>query len=368
MGNKRALIIGNSVYEDPQLVRLKTPDADVNALAEVLRDPTIGGFDEVTTLVNEQSAAIRRKIAGFLRQPRPDDLLVLYFSGHGVRDDMGQLYLATKDTEHELLSGTALPASFIASEMDRSHARRQLLILDCCHSGAFAQDPKGVLEESAGTAKAFEGNGSGRIVLTATDSTQYALQGDQVIGQPYTSVFTRFLIQGLKTGEADEDNDGRISVSELYNYVYRQVVSHSPRQTPLKWSYKEQGEIVVALNPHPVQKQMPLPSDLEDAINNHLRLTREGAVRELERLLESDRKEYEHAAMAALLQLVNDDSRTVSNAAKQVQANYEARQKVAERVVPSEPASPPLAKQTNVQPVASSSIHRAGCPDNGSQI
>ncbi|HET7090473.1 MAG TPA: caspase family protein, partial [Anaerolineae bacterium] len=82
MSRRFALIIGNSEYEDASLSRLMTPDADVDALAEVLQSPDIGGFDEVTALVNQPATAVRRAIARFFAEKTRDDLLVLYFSGH----------------------------------------------------------------------------------------------------------------------------------------------------------------------------------------------------------------------------------------------------------------------------------------------
>lgn len=54
MSGKFALIIGNSKYDDPTLRQLHAPDADVQVLADVLRDPAVGSFD-VQTLVNESS-------------------------------------------------------------------------------------------------------------------------------------------------------------------------------------------------------------------------------------------------------------------------------------------------------------------------
>ena len=200
MGRKLALIIGNSEYDDTSLARLITPSEDVNDLAALLKSPDSGGFDEVIALVNEPATTLRRSIAKLFAQKSPDDLLLLYFSGHGVLDDQGHLYLAVKDTERDLLSGTAIPASFITGEMDRSRSKRQVLIFDCCHSGAFARGSKGVVGASVGTGSAFEGTGYGRVVLTATDATQYAWEGDQVIGQADNSVFTHFMIHGLQTG------------------------------------------------------------------------------------------------------------------------------------------------------------------------
>ena len=65
MSGKYALVIGNSEYEDANLARLTAPSADVNDLAALLRAPDIGGFSEVTALVNELSSTIRRAIARF---------------------------------------------------------------------------------------------------------------------------------------------------------------------------------------------------------------------------------------------------------------------------------------------------------------
>ena len=159
MSRRLALIIGNSEYDDATLARLKKSDADVRDLAEALQDPEIGGFDEVSSFLNEPAHIVRREIARFFTQKSSDDLLLLYFSGHGVKDDLGRLFLAVKDTEHNLLSATAVPSSSITDEMDNSRSRRQVLILDCCHSGAFAQGTKGTTGGSVGTAAAFQGTG-----------------------------------------------------------------------------------------------------------------------------------------------------------------------------------------------------------------
>ncbi len=331
MSRKLALIIGNSEYQDPTLARLVTPNEDVNDLAEVLRAPEIGEFDEATTLINESAANIRLEIESLFADKKPDDLLLLYFSGHGVRDEQGQLYLAVKDTRHNRLRATAIPAVFITDGMDHSRSRRQVLILDCCHSGAFAQGAKGAPGASVGTAAAFEGTGFGRVVLTATDSTQYAWQGDEVIGESENSVFTYHLIEGLRTGAADRDADGRITLDELYDYVYEQVVTQTPKQTPGKSSYRQQGEIVIARNPRPIKpKPVELPVELRQLIESPIPSAREAATRELSHLLNGSLPELTLVAHEALKRLADDDSRRVANAAAQVLAANAEAQRVKE--------------------------------------
>lgn len=98
MSRKFALIIGNSHYDDPHFDQLKTPDADVKGLAAVLRDPDIGGFDSVQEVINQPAGVVKRAISTFFYQRRMDDLLLLYFSGHGLTDNQRRLYLGVKDT------------------------------------------------------------------------------------------------------------------------------------------------------------------------------------------------------------------------------------------------------------------------------
>jgi hypothetical protein len=249
MSARLALIIGNSLFRDETLTKLKKPDADVGALADLLLDPEVGGFDDAKLLVNMSSTAVRRAISEFFTGKRRDDMLLLYFSGHGILDDQGRLFLAVKDTDRKLLNATAIPTTFVADEMNNSRSKRQVLVLDCCHSGAFSRDAKGVSGARVGTAVLFEGTGYGRVVLTASDATQYAWEGDQIIGEAENSLFTHFMVRGMQSGDADLNGDGRITVDELYDYVYDEVIKRTSLQTPGKWSYKEQGEIIIAQNP-----------------------------------------------------------------------------------------------------------------------
>jgi tetratricopeptide (TPR) repeat protein len=316
MGRKIALLIGNSRYDDPGLARLETADVDVREIADVLRAREIGEFDEVMELPDQGLAVVRRAIAQFFRQGKRDDLLVFYFSGHGVKDENGQLYLAVKDTELPLLAGTSIEAAFITAQMDGSNSRRQVLILDCCHSGAFARGAKGVEGQSVGIGPAFEGRGYGHIVLTATDSTQYAWEGEQIIGESDKSVFTHYLLQGLKTGEADSNSDGVITIDELYEYVFDHVVKETPKQTPGKWSYKQQGDIVIAQNPS-LLRPAPLSLELQALIDSPFSRLRAEAIPELTLLLQGHRGQA-LAARQALEKLCADDSKRVSAAAEEV--------------------------------------------------
>jgi hypothetical protein len=92
--------------------------------------------------------------------------------------------------------------------------------------------------------------GRGRVVITASSAMEYAFEAGQltaVSGQP--SVFTSAVVQGLETGEADRDRDGRVSVDELYDFVFEQVRQATPNQRPGMFS-DVQGALYIAQNPN----------------------------------------------------------------------------------------------------------------------
>jgi uncharacterized caspase-like protein len=349
---KYALIIGSNKYNDSKLAQLKTPAADSQALAKILADPAIGCFDEVTPLINQTETQVRRAISTFLTNKKPDDLVLLYFSGHGVLDDRGRLYLALKDTQVDLLKATSIPSSFVADEMDSCRSKRQVLILDCCHSGAFARGTKG--EQKAITETTFEGSGFGRVVLTASDSTQYALEGDQVIKQTELSLFTHFLLEGLKTGEADTNNDGHISLDEWYDYTYARVISETPRQVPHKWSYSQQGDMLIARNPYVKKKVVELPDELAQALESSFVGIRESAVTELGKYLYSRDPEIVDLAISFLKKMKEDDSRRISILAERLLAEFE-QTRIPTKGMPSRipvEIKPEIAQATNVSSMA----------------
>jgi formylglycine-generating enzyme required for sulfatase activity len=316
MSGKYALIIANTEYTDPGLAQLTSPGKDAGELARVFDSRDICAFDDVVVLFNEIASKVSETIDYFLSNRKPSDLLILYFSGHGVRDEYGSLYLAVKNTNRERLRSTAIKSDFIREAMDQSRSKRQILILDCCNSGAFAQGTKAEIGGSVGTASAFEGTGYGRVVLTASDSTQFAWEGDQVIGESENSLFTNFLVKGLE-GEADTNGDGRITIDELYDYAYEQIVNVTPKQTPGKWSYKQQGEIVLRQNIHIEDtKPVPLSDDLLSAMNSSFPYIREGVVSQLDLLLKAKNLHLARSARLALERIAaEDDSRRVAQAA-----------------------------------------------------
>nr|WP_272919915.1 tetratricopeptide repeat protein [Streptomyces sp. SID4948] len=300
------MLIATFAYEDEGLRQLTAPGHDAEALAEVLRAPDIAGF-EVTILINEPHHRVGAALGEFFQDSRHDDLTLLYFTGHGLKDDEGRLHLATADTRRTNLMFTSVSAEQIDRAMSACMSQRQVLILDCCYSGAF---PAGRLAKGDADVHTLERfHGRGRTVLTASDATQYSFEGDRLHGSAPRSVFTGHLVQGLRDGSADLDGDGDITLDELYAYVHAKVVTEMPQQRPKKQENVE-GRTVIARNVN-----WALPAALQHSLGSHLVADRLGGVQQLADLLRTGNETVRARATEQLRRLTDDDSRSVSAAA-----------------------------------------------------
>lgn len=242
---KIALLIGVSEYESG-LNPLPGAVQDVEAIQRVLQHSEMGGFtkENITLLQNPDRQKMEEAIEQLFRNRQRADLVLLFFSGHGLKDDTGKLYLATcktrKTTQGELVRSTAVPANFVHESMNRSRSKHQVVILDCCFSGAFAEGMSAKDDGSVDIQAQL--GGEGRAVLASSTSTQYSFeQKDQDL-----SIYTHYLIQGIESGEADRDNDGEITVNELHDYVKQKVQEVSPAMNPEIYAAKEGFNIRIA--------------------------------------------------------------------------------------------------------------------------
>ncbi len=324
-GRRTALIIASDDYEHPGLSRLRAPAADAQALANVLGDKEIGDF-RVQIVHNAPAHIVQGHIEDLFAESQSDDLVLLHFSGHGLKSDAGELFFATRNTRPERLASTAVPADFVQRCMRTSRARSIVLLLDCCYGGAFDQ---GVTVRAAGSANVLEnfpagrlGGGRGRAVITASSAMEYAFEGDSLADehQQQPSVFTAALVEGLSTGEADHDEDGLVSLNELYDYVFDRVRERNPKQTPGR-DVELQGELYLARSRRRRLRPLPIPGEVAGALKDDNMFTRLGAVAELRARMTSTDLGAALGAYEALVEVARSDIKYVQDAASEALAS-----------------------------------------------
>ena len=237
--NRYAILIASSRFpKADNLQALAGPENDVAQVQEILTSSAHGNFGKVTTLKNRPHHQILRKINEILYGAERDDMILLYYSGHGKLDTAGQLHLATVNTEMAALETTSIPLITIQRLIANSAATKTALILDCCYSGAVDKAFfRGDVEEQLN----LMSGGRGTFIMTASTGLQMAKEReDEKLG-----IFTKHLVEGVRSGKADRDGDGLITMNELYNYVHEQVKSESA-QEPMKWDLDVRGELIFA--------------------------------------------------------------------------------------------------------------------------
>ena len=332
MGRKLALLVATSRYADGTFTPLTAPARDVAALADVLRDPDIAGFD-VTTLIDESRAAVGTSIGDFYRGCKSDDLTLLYFTGHGQKDAEGRLHIVLTDSRHDNLLFTALPAAQIDQAIAECVSRRKILILDCCYSGAYASGYTPRANDSVHALEQF--GGRGLTVLTASDSLGYSWETSK---GGHESVFTRHLVAGMRDGTADLNGDGDITLDELYTYVHDRVIEELPTQRP-QLKDNIDGRTVVARN-----SRWTVPARVRALLVSPLADNRITALDELAEIHGRGNPAVKAATLELIRGLTDDDSRAVSEAATaRLDAVTALPVEVRLRVdVPARPVTPPV--------------------------
>lgn len=318
---RAALVIATARYDDPDLAQLRAPVRDAQDLAAVLADPQVGGFT-VTTVTDQTEAHLRRQVAAFLATVTAEQTVLVYLSCHGIQDRSGRLYFAATDTIKAMPRATALSSVLLLEDLDECHARQQILILDCCFSGAFDERQKGMVDLE----RHLAGHGRGRIVLTASRGFEYSYEGQPVNGAPPGSVFTTGLVHGLRSGAADTDGDGYVTWDEAFAYADQHVRNADAPQTPQAWLFEAEGaKIILARSPKGRSViPAPLPAHLADGLASgsvHIRI---GAVNELAEWLASPDPTRGLAASLALQNVADHDNPQVAAAARRYLAQRSA--------------------------------------------
>ncbi|MCF7875905.1 PKD domain-containing protein [Candidatus Bipolaricaulota bacterium] len=244
---KHALVVGISEYkyEDryPKL-ELNYAARDARAFRDFLVDESKGGFpeDNVTLLTNEDATRDRfdESLRNLVTSTDEDDLVVIYYSGHGApgpdydEDEDGQdEYYITYDTNpksKETIFNTGYRDDDFADRVGSLSSNQVAVFLDSCYSGGATKSIKGFSVKDMDTpspGSVFQdfnfGESDGSVLFAASkeDQTSYEGEGEDI----EHGLFTHFLLKGLN-GEADENNDGRITVDELKNYIVPQVENY----------------------------------------------------------------------------------------------------------------------------------------------
>ena len=248
-GTPRALLVGMSYQGAPHVSALPGIDLDINRMEQVARDL---GITDIRKLWNEEATlgGIRGAIRALSGGVGPDDLVLLYYSGHGTRvPDKGNKDEAD-GLDEALVPFDAKPAG---DDLENALAddefgqllgdvatSRLVLVVDSCHSGTAAKSigvgavstafvytsgiGKGLLLPSSGSPgpQPSTADGDARFIgiMAAEDH-------ESAVATPRDSILTSAAHEIVSV--AVREGDDALTVEELFDRVAERAAEETAR-------------------------------------------------------------------------------------------------------------------------------------------
>jgi hypothetical protein len=210
-------------------------------------------YKKIRTLEIYDTEATRENIIkakDFLKNSDINDVVIVFFAGHGMLDDDMDYYLATNDIDFYDPGKRGLKYDMLEGLMNEIPARKKILLIDACHSGEVDVDEetkKVIIDESEGLDNKTRGSdadaegdplileqssfelmkhmfadirkGTGSTIISSAGGAEFAYESDKM----QNGIFTYIFLHGITTGSADMNRDGNIMVSELRDYLMENV-------------------------------------------------------------------------------------------------------------------------------------------------
>lgn len=221
-----AVVVGVNDYRGAA-TRLRSAVSDARNVYNFFRQAAPQG--KIVLLTDNE--ATKERILATMREvftkAGPDDLVLFFFSGHGLPG-----YFCPTDVGS--LGQRVLAHSEIRDLFKTSRAQLKLCLADACYSGSI--QPKN-------TAATSPKSNSSVVVLMSSRPTETSIEANTAVGG--TGLFTKYLVQGMR-GAADKNNDRAITLAELYRYMRQGIRQASNnQQTPVLYGNVSSSKVLI---------------------------------------------------------------------------------------------------------------------------
>ena len=226
---------------------LKYARRDAEQLAAALATPRCG-FTVTVASTTSNPFLLREELFNFAQAAQEDDVVIVYFSGHGIIHS-GALVLLLDESVIKRILTTAIPSADFLTALGASRSHNKLLILDCCNAGTVSRTHG--LKDGAGTPVEELGiKAENHAILMASGHLESARELDELKG----GFLTKNICEGLTTSfrEADSDGDGALSLQDMRKWLERRAalhnLDHPDRPVPIPQQYgRGKGEFFLTV-------------------------------------------------------------------------------------------------------------------------
>jgi hypothetical protein len=214
-------------HDDRRLPANAWADADRTALRQVWTDGNSAFTSQTRPLLLGELDRLKDRSG--------DQPVVIYLSGCALPDAKGNVCLLVSESD-PTRPDTWVPLAEVFARLKKCEAKNKLLLLDVMQP--FTDARLGVLADEVServwpALEAAVDDDPGLRILTACGPGQVSLSSEE-LGH---TAFAWYVLRGLR-GEAEVKKDGRITLSELADFVGARVdrwavLTHGRRQTPV---------------------------------------------------------------------------------------------------------------------------------------
>jgi hypothetical protein len=210
------LLVGAGRFRSPLLPDIAAIDPGVEELRKILTNPRSGVFaGDREHCIYVRNPHTQREVfdSFFTAAAQADDVLLVYYGGHGVLDRDGHLHLAVEESDPQQPIGNSVEFEKLKHAIETSPARLRVLILDCCYSGQALGRQSSDADDDVETAVAQvidDEIAEGMFVLTSSDRQTKS----RFVPGERTTAFTGALLRALAARP-----DSEVLLRDLYPSV-----------------------------------------------------------------------------------------------------------------------------------------------------
>jgi len=218
-----AVVVGVSDYQNPQVKDLSFCDDDARDFYKMLVASGVSSSN-IALLIDSQAtkSSIISQMNYLFAKAKPSDRIIFYFSGHG---DTGYFL------QHDFSSSNRLNHTDVKAAFKKSVAKTKLCFADACMAGSIKKgnEKETTKSNSDANEKTVLTSEEGIVVMMSSRSYQTS----QELQQLEQGAFTYYLIYGMQ-GYADADRNKIVTITELYNYIRKEVMAKTNnKQIPI---------------------------------------------------------------------------------------------------------------------------------------
>jgi TIR domain/Caspase domain len=249
MAAKRlGLLIVTTAYSDP-LFPAVADGSRSKELADELRSEESGDF-LVSALFDPNREAVFGAVAELLANRGPDDVVLLYFAGHLIKESDGTLFLALRESSHTDLANTAIPTDLVQQKLRETCARYQIVILDSQVGSIIGPDTLVDRDAPIGVGPKFCAPERDQAILATSDYLAFCIAGEHFVAiRPEQPRLADLIVQALRSRLSAGKIPEELTIGELVRYLDQEIGPDRRNEMICNWVSERAAHFVLAGSP-----------------------------------------------------------------------------------------------------------------------